>query len=143
MTNQPVIQINEKGFKSLAHELAELNEKDAAGKKGAGGKATAIATHLRYIYRNDIKSAQIKIHADIRNGSPPYIAPGIYEIIGYAKYDKDIGFPPDAGVPRWLMGRVLRNWGFPQNIRSKTNRNGQDVFRDPFEALDQYYQQNL
>lgn len=131
-----------KGYKSLAHELAMLNETDAAGKGTTMGKATITAFLLRYLYEGDVRAAQAKIWADTRNndGKPPFIAPGIYELVGFDKFDPARGFPSDAGVERWLLKRVVRDYRFPREIRM-LNPNTKE-YREPIEALYQLIQQN-
>jgi hypothetical protein len=133
-----------KGFKSLAHELALMNETDAAGKGTAGSKATSLAFLLRFLYEGDVKAAQAKIIADARNGDGKvaYMAPGVYELVGFDKFDPvTLKFAPGAGVERWLLKRVVRDYGFPREIKviNQTTK----TFRDPHDALAQLFQQNL
>lgn len=133
-----------KGFKSLAHELADLNEKDAAGKGTTMGKAQNIAFLLRYLYEGEVKAAQAKIVADARNGDGKisYMAPGIYELVGFDKFDPvALKFGSGAGVEKWLLKRVVRDHGFPRELKM-INPNTKS-FRDPHDALAQLIQQNL
>jgi hypothetical protein len=130
-----------KGYKSLAHELAELNERDATGKNTTQSRAGNIAFLLRFLYEGDVKAAQAKIFADARNeGKLPYVAPGIYELVGFDQFDLQKGFPPGAGVERWLLKRVVRTYRFPREIRMINTVTKE--FRDPHDALAQLFQQN-
>ena len=131
-----------KGYKSLAHELASLNETDAAGKGTTMSKATITAFLLRYLYEGEVKAAQAKIWAEARNneGKVPFIAPGIYELVGLDKFDPEKGFAPGAGVERWLLKRVVRSYGFPREIRMLDPNTKE--YRQPIEALHQLIQQN-
>ena len=145
MAELPVIQINTDGYRSVAHDLVAANEKALGGKGAAMGKASITAFLLRELYAGDVDAAQIKISADTRNnGEPPYIAPGIYELVGFSRFHPQHGFPVRAGVPPWLLRRVVRNWNFPRDIRMiHTDPSGAKYFRPPMEALDQLLQQNL
>jgi hypothetical protein len=144
MADKPVIQVNAGGYRSVAHELVEANEKELSGKGTTMGKASITAFLLRELYQGDIEAAQLKIVADTRNnGTPPYIAPGIDELVGFDKFDKELGFPRGAGVERWLLRRVVRRWGFPHDIRMIKPDTSPPTFRDPMDALAQLIQQNL
>jgi hypothetical protein len=148
MAQIPTVQINTGDYRSVAHQLIETNEKELAGKGSTMGKATITAFLLRELYEADVDAAQIKIFADTRNSSdgrtPPYIAPGIYELVGFDKFNPATGFPPNAGVPAWLLRRVVRKWNFPRGIRSvTTDESGIKIYRDPRDALAQLIQQNL
>jgi hypothetical protein len=81
----------------------------------------------------------------LRNGGAlPYIAPGIDKLVGLEKFDPVNGFPEHAGIPPWLLRRVVRKWDFPREIRMvQTDPSGAKSYRPPFEALDQLLQQNL
>jgi hypothetical protein len=143
MDRPPVVQVNTAGYRSVAHDVVEWNEKELSGKGSTMGKATITAFLLRELYDGDVEGAQIKIFADTRNnnGTPPYIAPGIYELVGFSQFDPEHGFPPNVGVERWLLQRVVRRYGFPREIRminAATN-----TYRDPFDALAQLIQQNI
>jgi hypothetical protein len=131
-----------KGYKNLAHELADLNERDAQKKNDAMGRAGTIAFLLRFLYEGEVKAAQAKIFADARNndGKVAYMPPGIYELVGFDKFDPVTGFPPNAGVEKWLLKRVVRAYGFPREIRM-INPNTQS-YREPIDALSQLIQQN-
>jgi hypothetical protein len=141
------ILVNPAGYRSPAHDLIQWNENDANGKGTTMGKASITAFLLRELYRGDVEAAQIKIAADRRNsGALPYLAPGMHELLGLNKFDeKTLTFPEDAGVPRWLLRRVVRKWGFPLDIRMLTTdaATGEQKFRSPHEALDSLLQQNL
>jgi hypothetical protein len=145
MAELPVIQINTDGYRSVAHDLVAANEKALGGKGAAMGKASTTAFLLRELYAGDVDAAQIKIFADTRNnGEPPYIAPGIYELVGFRYFDPVHGFPRGVGVPPWLLRRVVRNRNFPRDIRMiYTDPSGERRIRQPMDALDQLLQQNL
>lgn len=131
-----------KGYKSLAHELVDMNERDATGKGTAMGRASNIAFLLRYLYEGEVKAAQAKIVADSRNGGVTYMAPGIYELVGFDKFDTATHkFASGAGVEKWLLKRVVRAYAFPREIKM-INPNTK-TFRDPHDALAQLIQQNL
>jgi len=142
MDRPATVQINTAGFRSVAHDLVEWNEKDANGKGTTMGKASITAFVLRELYAGDVEAAQIKIFADTRNnnGTAPYIAPGIYELVGFRHFDPQHGFPPNVGVKRWLLQRVVRRRGFPLDIRMKNADTNE--FRKAEDALNQLLQQN-
>ncbi len=143
MADYPVIQINSDGYRSIAHDLVASNEKELGGKGAAMGKASITAFLLRELYEGNVDAAQSKIFVDTKNadGTPPYIAPGIYELVGFDKFNPVTGFPPGAGVDRWLLRRVVRKWHYPRDIRMI--KTGQQEFHKPIEALNQLIQQNL
>jgi hypothetical protein len=147
MAELPTVQINKEGYRTIAHDLVAANEKELAGKGATMGKASITAYLLRELYQGDVEAAQIKIFADTRNSDdkkPPYIAPGIYELVGFDKFDPDNGFPAGSGVEEWLLRRVVRGWRFPRDIRmTYTDATGNKAFRDPMDALAQLIQQNL
>lgn len=80
------------------------------------GKARLTAFLLRELYDGNLKNAQLKIYSEIKSGNKPYIAPGIWQIVGYDKFDEKKGFPENAGVgwfPLWLTVKLNR---YPRNI---------------------------
>jgi len=105
------------GFRSAAQELIAANEKDLGGKGAAMGKASITAFLLRELYEGNVKAAQSKIFVETLNGSPPYIAPGIFELIEFGKFDPKTGFPPESGVESWLLKRVVRERQYPRDIQ--------------------------
>jgi hypothetical protein len=118
MAQTPAIQINTGSYRSVAHELVESNEKELSGKGNTMGKASTTAFLLRELYEGNVDTAQSKIHLDtINNGKPPYIAPGIYELVGFDKFDPVTGFPPGAGVNRLLLFAVVLNRGYPRDVQ--------------------------
>jgi hypothetical protein len=146
MSERSVLQINAPGYRSIAHDLVEANEKEMVGKSTTMGKAAMTAYLLRELYAGDVWAAQMKIFGDTRNnnGVAPYIAPGIYELVGFAKFDAQNGFPPFSGAKPWDLMRVVRKHGFPRDIRMiKTDETGAKSFRDPMDALAQLVQLNL
>ena len=95
-----------------------LNETDRANKGNAMSRASITAFLLRELYEGNVETAQSKIWAEVVNtGKPPYIAPGIYELVGYAKFDEKTGFPPHSGVSPTMLKRVVRERGYPLNIQ--------------------------
>ena len=146
MVDPKVIQFHQKGFRTVAHELVAENEKELSGKNATMGKASMTSFLLRELYLGNIDAAQAKIHADVQNSDGkklPYIAPGIYELVGFEHYDKNDGFPKGAGVEKWLLKRVVRYWKFPQDLRVTHTVGGVTTFRDPFDAITYLNQQNL
>jgi hypothetical protein len=139
------VQVNQEGFKTVTHELVAENEKELSGKGATMGKATMTAFLLKELYEANVETAQAKIFADTINGDgkPPYIAPGIYELVGFDKFNPKTGFPPHAGVNKYLLRRVIKNWNFPREIRMVETRDGERLFRDPIEALNVLVQQNI
>ncbi len=119
MVGPPRFQIFNEGYRNATHDLIASNEQELKGKNAAMGKASTTAFLLRELYEGNIDAAQNKIFADTRNndGTPPYIAPGIYQLVGFDKFDPETGFPPRAGVPRWLLLRVVREWHYPRDIQ--------------------------
>ena len=114
MAETSAFQTFNAGYRTPAHDLIELNEKDLASKGGAIGKASATAFLFRELYEGGVETAQAKIVADVKNGgSVPYIAPGISELIGFDKFDKDKGFPEGAGVDSDELQWVAKWRKFP------------------------------
>ena len=112
--------------RNIALEIIAANEKNISGKGAAMGKATITAFLLRELYEGNVDSAQSKIIAEVLNeGKPPYIAPGIRELVGFDQFDEKTGFPPKAGVSPRLLKRVVREMGYPRNIQIvKTDPSG-------------------
>jgi hypothetical protein len=114
----PLIQLSGLGHRTVAEEMVLLNEADRAGKGAAMGRASITAFLLRELYEGNVETAQSKIWTEVVNtGKPPYIAPGIYELVGYAKFDPATGFPPHSGVSPKLLKRVVRERGYPLHIQ--------------------------
>ena len=114
----PMIQLSGFGHRTVAEEMVLLNETDRAGKGAAMGRASITAFLLRELYEGNVETAQSKIWAEVVNtGKPPYIAPGIYELVGFAKFDQEKGFPPHSGVSPFLLKRVVREWAYPRSIQ--------------------------
>lgn len=116
-------------FADVYKKFFDLNQEDlkSGGPQGAAmGKVRMTAFLLRELYEGNVKNAQLKIFNDFYNSpkvpkEPPFIAPGIRQIVGYDKFDPnnpnyDNGFPSAAGVdwfPLWLTVKLNR---FPRNI---------------------------
>jgi hypothetical protein len=142
------IQYNQAGYKSVAHELVEANEKEWTSKGVSMGKAQITAFLLRELYAGNVKAAQQKIIAETRISAerkPPYVAPGIDVLVGFDKFDaKELRFEKGAGVEKWLLKRAVKGWGFPRDIRwIRDKPDGTKEFYSPWEAFGQLYQQNL
>lgn len=139
------VEVNKEGFKTIVHELIAENEKELSGKGETMTKASITAFLLKELYEANVETAQAKIFADTINadGKPPYIAPGIYELVGFDKFDPKTGFPPHAGVNKYLLRRVIKNWNFPREIRMIQTTGDEKRFRDPIDALNQLIQQNV
>jgi hypothetical protein len=116
MAQVPFIQIYSAGYRTVAHEAFELNEKDLAGKGAAMGKASITAFLLRELYEGNVNGAQMKVYSDVKNGGSPYVAPGIREIIGYDEFDKETGFPKGAGESGWDVKMAAKVWGYPRSL---------------------------
>jgi hypothetical protein len=114
----PLIQVSGLGHRTVAEEMVLLNESDRASKSAAMSRASITAFLLRELYEGNVDTAQSKIWAEVVNtGKPPYIAPGIYELVGYAKFDEKTGFPPNSGVTPTMLRRVVRERGYPLNLQ--------------------------
>ncbi len=114
MAESAAIQTFNAGYRTPAHDLIELNEKDLASKGSAMGKACNTAFLFRELYEGSVESAQAKIVADVKNGgSVPYVAPGISQLIGFDKFHKDKGFPEGAGVDSDELHWVAKWRKFP------------------------------
>jgi len=119
-------------FADIYKNFFDLNQQDltSGGSQGAAmGKVRMTAFLLRELYEGNVKNAQLKIFNEFENsGKPPFIAPGVRQIVGYDRFKPDIkpsdpgyknyeyGFPKDAGVdwfPLWLTVKLNR---FPRNI---------------------------
>ena len=145
MIDPQAIQVNKEGYKSIIHDLIAANEKELGGKGATMGKASMTAFLLRELYEGNVEAAQAKIYTDTKNsdGKPPYIAPGIYDLVGFDQFDPKTGFPKGAGVNEKLLKRVVKYWKFPRDIRMTEEKDGVKSFRDPFDALNQLIQQNI
>lgn len=97
----------------------ELNQKDlesGGGPAPAGAKARFTAFLLRELYEGNVRNAQLKIFNDVRSGGKPYIAPGIWQIVGYDDFDEKKGFPPGAGVGWFPLLLTVKLNRFPRDI---------------------------
>jgi hypothetical protein len=129
MTVSPAIQILAAGYRTPAHDLIELNEKDLTGNRGAMGKAAATAMLFRELYEGSIATARSRIEAAVKNGGdPPYVAPGISELICFTSFDKASGrFEKESDFNDDDLEMAIKLGGFPtQNlIMVKTNGSGE------------------
>ncbi len=126
----PVIQpmYSQPANKTVALEFFELNEKDLAGKGSAAGKASISAFLLRELYEGNVEAAQKKVLAETKNNDnkPPYIAPGIRELIGFDRFTPEHGFEEGAGVAWFELLLAVQLWRFPRNIYMvRTSATGQ------------------
>ena len=119
METYPIFQVSGLGHKSAAEDLLAENSTELKGKGTTMGKATTTAFLLRELYEGNVDAAQSKIFADTvnNNGVPPYIAPGIYELVGFDKFRPKTGFPEGVGVSERLLRRVVREMHFPRDIQ--------------------------
>src|SRR5262249_16718432 len=122
-------QILNEGYRTLAQELAAQNEKELQSKSSAMGRAATTAFLLRELYEANVDAAQGKIVADSRNSdNVPYVAPGIREIVGFHRFTREGGFPPDAGYGWLALELTVLFWQFPRNILMVvTNAAGQRI----------------
>lgn len=143
---QPTVQVNMSGYRDAVHDMLENNEKDLAGKGSAMGKASTTAFLLRELYEGNVEAAQSKIYVDTLNndGKPPYIAPGIYELVGFKHFSPETGFPPKSGVNQFLLRSVVRQWRFPRAIQIvKTDPTGVRFRITGAEVITDLTQQNV
>jgi hypothetical protein len=114
MAASPGRQTFEAGYRTPAHDLIDLNEKDLAAKGAAMGRAAYTASLFRELYEGSVESAQRRIEADVKNsGNIPYVAPGIRDLIGFDLFDREAGFPIGAGVIDGELKHVAKHLGFP------------------------------
>jgi hypothetical protein len=135
------------GYRTPAHDLIDLNEKDLAGKGATMGKASATALLFRELYEGGIGAARSRIEAEAGNGSnPPYIAPGISELIGFKSFDKAKGSFGEG--PKYTgddLELAVKLGGFPtQNlIMVKTNAKGERTALRGYDVLLDLTQQKV
>ena len=129
---------NTRSLADIYKNFFDLNQEDlkSGGSQGAAmGKVRMTAFLLREIYEGRVKNAQLKIFNEYENNrepakppKPPFIAPGIRQIVEYDRFKPEIepndpdyknyeyGFPTNARVgwfPLWLTVKLNR---FPRNI---------------------------
>lgn len=137
---------NAEATRNIALEIIAANEKDLSSKGAAMGKAAITAFLLRELYEGNVDAAQSKIYADTlnNNGTPPFIAPGIYELVGFDKFDPKTGFPPKSGVSPRLLRRVVREWRYPRDLQIvKTDPSGVRFRITGMEVLRELTQQKI
>jgi hypothetical protein len=142
-------------FAEIYKSFFDLNQEDlkSGGPQGAAmGKVRMTAFLLRELYEGNVKNAQLKIFNEFENSpkkpkEPPFIAPGIRQIVGFDRFKPDIklgdpnyenyeyGFPKDAGVdwfPLWLTVKLNR---FPRSIVMIRTDKSRVYNRDVIEEL--------
>lgn len=141
----PLIQVSGLGHRTIAEEMVLLNETDRANKGNAMTRASITAFLLRELYEGNVETAQSKIWAEVVNtGKPPYIAPGIYELVGFSRFDDQNGFPRYSGVSPTMLKRVVRERGYPLNIQFiKADPAGKRFRIRGMEVLQELTQQKL
>jgi len=104
---------------NIYKQFFELNQEDliSGGPQGAAlGKARFTAYLLREIYEGNVKNAQNKIEVETRaDGSPPFVALGVRELVGFDKFDRG-SFPPGAGVSWLPLMMAVKLYRHPRNI---------------------------
>jgi hypothetical protein len=147
MTNSPAIQIFKAGYRTPAHDIIEKNENDLAGKGAAMGRAHVTAMLFRELYEGGIGNARSRIEADVKNGNnPPYVAPGINELIGYKSFDKAQGeFKDKSEFNDDDLELAVQLGRFPtQNLRLvRTNAEGVQTVLRGYQVLYDLTQQNF
>jgi hypothetical protein len=113
----PVPKDKPEALADVYKQFFDLNQKDLTG-GGPGdnmGKARYTAFLLRELYEGNVRNAQLKIFNDVKNGSKPFIAPGIRQIVDYDSFDEKEGFKkPGVGwFPLMLTVKLNR---FPRHI---------------------------
>ncbi len=101
--------------------LMNTSDRITGGPQGtAMGSARFTAFLLRELYEGKVRNAQLKVYNDVKNGGKPYIAPGIWQIIGYDVFDphdvRNEGFPEWAGVDRFPLWLAVKLHRHPRNI---------------------------
>ena len=110
-------------------QFFDLGQKDMEGGAQAtpGGRARLTAFLLREVYNGRIKAAQSKILAEVKNdkdGKVPYVAPGLRELIGMDKFEKDKDFS-GSGVPWLRLVMAVKRYRHPRYIiMTKTGSDG-------------------
>jgi hypothetical protein len=121
----------------------DLSQKDleGGGQAAAGAKARMTAFLLREVYHGRVETAQSTIIAatkESKDGKPPYVAPGLRELLGMDNFERYGVFSAPVYSPRRI--RLAANlFGHPREIRMvKINPDGKryEVFnRDVIEEL--------
>ena len=141
------IQIFNSGYRTPAHDLIDLNEKDIAGKGAVMGKVAATALLFRELYEGGVGAAQSRVVAELKNGNTGlYVAPGIRELIGFNDAVKEKGkFEEGAGVNGGDLQWVATHRKFPSKnlVMVKTNAAGERKELRGYEVLIELTQQKL
>ncbi len=112
MAQTPFIQIFKEGYRTVAHEAFELNRQDMVNRGATLGRASMTAYLLRELYLGSVSRARSRVSSEIQNGNPPFVAPGIREIIGF-----DNGQLKDEPGFGWLKVTLAVEHGqFPRDI---------------------------
>lgn len=102
----------------LAKKFYDTSSTDlGGGAQGAAmGKVRITAFLLREVYEGNVENAQLKIHHEVLNGSKPFIAPGLRQILEYDKFDEKKGFPPGSGVNWVTLEVAIKIFRHPRHI---------------------------
>jgi hypothetical protein len=110
----------------------DLNQQDleGGGQAAPGKKARMTAFLLREIYQGRIKAAQSKIIAETKNdkdGNPPYVAPGLRELLGMDEFERTGNFP-SVGISKAKLIMAIKRYRHPRNIYMvETDSNGNRI----------------
>jgi hypothetical protein len=117
MAPEPAVQIFNAGYRTVAHEAFDANQADLKSRGKTMGRAGTTAFLLREIYEGRVLAAQAKVLSDAKNSDdPPYVGPGIRELIGYDKFTKENGFEKGAGVNGCHLAAAVDIGAFPNEI---------------------------
>lgn len=134
----PALQVNMAGFRSVTHDLVDSNEKELQGKGTAMGKAGITGYLLKELYLGSVSSAQRKVLSDtLNNGKPPYLAPGIKDLIGFPDdFDPKKGFEEKAGVNEILLAKTVKRMKFPHlKIYGTDSEGNERIIKEGWEVL--------
>jgi hypothetical protein len=126
----------------------DLNQKDLEGgvPSAPGGKARMTAFLLREIYNGHIKAAQSKILAEVKNDKDrkiPYVAPGLSELLGMDKFDRDKGFS-GSGVTWLRLITTVKRYRHPRYIiMVKTGSDGKKFAVRNWDVIEELTRQKV
>ncbi len=106
-------QVFQEGYRTVAHEAFELNKTDVVNRGKAMGKASMTAVLLRELYQGSSGRARAKIAAELAaGGDPPFVAPGIRELIAFKDGKLEEKAPFD-----WIkLTLAVRHGQFPKEL---------------------------